>query len=83
MKHRNQPQQHRTHQKVGIINPIRRKKRKRKDNHRDQNRLIHHRINKQQRQQLPPLSIKLNQKQRKKIQVVCIPYFRMIEKNTI
>jgi hypothetical protein len=37
--------QHRIHQKVGIINPIRRKKRKRKVQHQHQNQRIHRRLN--------------------------------------
>jgi hypothetical protein len=49
MKHRKpQPQQHRIHQKVGIINRIRKKRRKRKvKHHHHQNRLILQQINNQ------------------------------------
>jgi len=49
MKHRkHQQQQHRIHQKVGIINRIRKRRRKRKVKHHHQNRIILHRINNQQ-----------------------------------
>ncbi len=67
MKHRKQQQQqHQIHQKVGIINRIRKKRRKRKVQHHHQNQLILHQINHQQHL----LSIKLNQK----IQAVNIFY---------